>query len=128
MMIKIKDKLMVWMMFAWMYHPACAFAQATPGAAPGTGTSGTAAIDTLIKRGLGLALWIAIGVSGVLGVVVFCQGVAKMWDADDPRAQKHGRAMMLWGVVLTVAVLFVVAVRDYLTNGLNLSATDLTGG
>ncbi len=83
------------------------------------------AIETLVKRGLSLALWIAIGVCGVLGIIVFGNGVMKMWDTDDPRAQKQGKRMMFWGVFLTIAVLFAVAVRDYLTQGLELTPADL---
>jgi succinate dehydrogenase/fumarate reductase cytochrome b subunit len=87
--------------------------------------TGSTAIETLVKRGLALALWIAIGVFGVLGIVVFCNGVMKMWDTDDPKAQKQGKRMMFWGGFLTVAVLFAVAVRDYLTSGLSLTPADL---
>ncbi len=118
--MKLKEKIITLAMLAWAFHPAYAFAQTTS-------TSGMPALDTLVKRGLGLVLWITIGVSGVMGVVVFCQGVMKMWDVDDARARKQGKAMMFWGVFLTISVLFVVACRDYLTNGQQLTPADLAG-
>lgn len=110
-------------MLAWVFHPAYASAQTTST----TSSSSTSAITTLVQNGLALILWIAIGVSGTMGVVVFCQGVAKMWDVDDPRARKQGKNMMFWGVFLTIAVLVVVAARDYLTNGTSLSTSGLLG-
>jgi len=88
------------------------------------------AIETLVKRGLGLALWIATGVCGTMGVIVFCNGVMKMWDTEDPRSVKQGKRMMFWGVFLTIAVLLSVAMREYLTAGISFSAGDFlnTGG
>jgi hypothetical protein len=49
----------------------------------------------------------------------------RMWDTDDPKAQKQGKRMMFWGAFLTVAVLFAVALREYLTAGLTLTPADL---
>jgi uncharacterized BrkB/YihY/UPF0761 family membrane protein len=91
---------------------------------PSTARAETA-LETLVKRGLSLTLWIATGVCGTMGIIVFCNGVMKMWDTEDPRGVKQGKRMMFWGVFLTIAVLLAVAMREYLTAGVDFSTNDL---
>lgn len=82
-------------------------------------------VQNVTQLGMGLILWIAIGVFGVLGIVVFGTGVMRMWDTDDPRQKKSGLARMGWGTFLLIAVLVVVGLKMYLQNGMGPGSQDV---
>jgi len=82
-------------------------------------------VETITRRGLGMAMWVAIGVFGVLGLVIFGTGVMRMWDTDDPRQKKSGLARMGWGVFLLLAVMIATGLKMYLADSSNATASDL---
>ncbi len=114
------DEGLLWafVVISSLLRPQRVFAQG------GGGISSTTA-QTVVQRGLGFALWAAIGVFGILGIIVFGSGIMRMWDTDDPRQKKSGMARMGWGVVLLIAVLMVVGLKVYLANGVGPSSSDL---
>jgi Na+/proline symporter len=82
-------------------------------------------VENLTKRGLGMFIWVAIGVFGIVGIVVFGTGVMRMWDTDDPRQKKSGMARMGWGAFLLISVLVAVGLKMYLTQGQGPTASDV---
>jgi Na+/proline symporter len=82
-------------------------------------------VETLTKRGLSMFMWVAIGVFGIVGIVVFGTGAMRMWDTDDPKHKKSGMARMGWGAFLLISVLVAVGLKMYLTQGQDLTASDV---
>lgn len=82
-------------------------------------------VENITRRGLGMAMWVAIGAFGVLGLVIFGTGVMRMWDTDDPRQKKSGLARMGWGVFLLLAVMIATGLKMYLADSGNASSSDL---
>jgi Na+/proline symporter len=82
-------------------------------------------VENVTRRGLGMAMWVAIGVFGILGLVIFGTGVMRMWDTDDPRQKKSGMARMGWGVFLLLAVMIATGLKMYLADSAGPAASDV---
>lgn len=81
----------------------------------------TPGLHELLTKGLIAAYWIAVSIFGVIGMIVFADGFSYMWRTEDPAHVRKGWQRIFWGFVMCFSDILIVAFRDYIFSGQNIS-------